>query len=138
MKRFLLIAVVLVLVLFAALIGLSIYMRPVIQGDVTATFAHDLSAFVSEHDGNLPKDWSEFCGWMEVHNPKSKWPKEELDERFSILIRKRQEGDKVPRYIEIKDASIRGMEDFVNRMIQATPLEKTNVSIGGSHQRPPP
>ena len=37
---------------------------PIIAGDITAAFSHDVAGFVSSHKGNLPSDWAEFCHWM--------------------------------------------------------------------------
>jgi hypothetical protein len=43
-KRILIVALALVFASAATVIGLCIYVRPIIRGDMTATFARDLSA----------------------------------------------------------------------------------------------
>jgi hypothetical protein len=101
-------------------IGLS----PVIQGDITAAFSHDVGDYVSAHDGKLPSDWAEFCDWMKSKG-EPRWTEKELKKRFIIHMSNQVQGTKVPVYIEITDKKIKGMESFLNQRIHYAQKQKS-------------
>lgn len=94
--------------------------RPVIDGDITAALASDVSAFVSSHGGRLPSDWTEFTKWMNTSKSSTRWKPVELEKRFRIQANQLTESPDVPVYIEIIDEDLKKMQDYFNRSIHQT------------------
>jgi len=123
MKRLLIIAFTVVVVLGASATALYVYMSPIMYGDITGAFSHDVADYVSSHDGKLPSDWNEFCEWKDSDG-KQRWKADELNGRFLILLPAQIPGKKIPVYIQITDRKIKTMESFLNERIHYA--EKNN------------
>jgi hypothetical protein len=126
------VALVLVFVL-ATLVAVGAYLftvfGPVMQGDITAAWAHRVQDYAAAHDATLPRTWSDFVAWQITRQPEYTVTPGEIEKRFRILERDLRKGTDSTRYIEVIDPKLKKMEDFVNRTVRAAIYNTPNNSL---------
>ena len=138
------VAIVLGLV-FAILAAVGAYVysvtRPIVLGDITASWASSVRDYAIAHDATLPKTWSEFVAWEKAKDPGYGITSDEMEKRFRILERDLRKGTDSTRYIEIIDPDLKKMEDFVNRTVRSaaydTPPEKQDAQTVDNQRNVP-
>lgn len=103
-------------------------LRVVYFGDLTAAFAGDLHDFVLQNSGSLPADWQEFERWEVKTYGKKRWGASDTSKRMRIMREPYDISSDVPRFIEVTDPDIKGMEAYINREVENARLllNKTN------------
>jgi len=87
------------------------------KDDLTAAFAHDLAEYVTDHHGDLPRNWMAFSRWMQAEKHSDRWKAAALDQRFVIHLHRVRPQSEVPEYIQVTNSSLLRMQPFINRCI---------------------
>lgn len=132
--------IVLILILVALVSGIAYVwwgppnLRLVYFGDLTAAFAGDLHDFVVQNSGHLPTDWQEFERWEIKTHGKKRWGADDTSKRMRILREPYAVSNDIPRFIEVTDPDIKGMEAYINRFVENARLlvNMTNNTVNKS------
>lgn len=132
--------IVLILILVAVVSGTAYVwwgppnLRLVYFGDLTASFAGDLHDFVFQSAGRLPTDWQEFERWEVKTHGRKRWGASDTSKRMRIMREPYDISSDVPRFIEVTDPDIKGMEVYINREVENARLllNKTNNTANKS------
>lgn len=132
-----------VLIVVAVVTGLAYVwrgppnLRLVYFGDLTAVFAKDLHDFVLQNSGRLPADWQDFERWEVKTRGKARWTAKDTSKRMLILREPYDVSNDVPRFIEVTDQDIKGMEVYINRQVENARffLNTTNNLANGDTDR---
>ena len=125
MKKWIIVLAVLIALLgggFAYLWWGPPKLRLVAAGDRTAAFASDLCDFVLQNNGRLPDDWGEFERLEAKASGNIRWTATDTSKRLRILSEPNAVVDGVPRFIEVIDRDIKGMESHINHRIEQARL----------------
>jgi hypothetical protein len=110
--------------------------KPMILGDITASWAHSMRAFAISHDAKLPTTWREFVNWEKEQNPNYRITPEEMEKRFRIHQYDLRKGTESTIYIEVIDPKLKGMEDYVNRTVRTAIYETPNKNGAANGSQP--